>query len=160
MQNFKSIHHMICILWDVQKFNEIWYLRGIELWHLKSSWDWTLVNKIILIEDMTSFNIINCYWLIDWLILLLYCCIHVSVSWNIIGSTFGLLPGQCQAIIWTNTDLLSIRSSATIFGEILTKIMKRSLKTIHLKMLCAKCPFCWLMFFTKSNVCQLISLTY
>ena len=32
--------------------------------------------------------------------------IYVSMNWVIIGSGNGLLPIQCQAIIWTNTGLL------------------------------------------------------
>ena len=36
-----------------------------------------------------------------------------------VGSGKGLFPIQCQAIIQTNADLLSIRPPVTYFGEIL-----------------------------------------
>ena len=44
---------------------------------------------------------------------------HICVSkLTIIGSDNGLLPGQCQAITWTNADILSIGPLVTNFSEI------------------------------------------
>ena len=40
----------------------------------------------------------------------------------LIGSENGLLPSQCQAIIWTNAGLMSIEPLQTYFSEILIKI--------------------------------------
>ena len=40
----------------------------------------------------------------------------------IIGSDIGLLPGRCQAIIWTNAGILSIGILVTNFCEILSGI--------------------------------------
>ena len=41
---------------------------------------------------------------------------------TIIGSDNGLSPGQCQAIIWTNTGILLIGPLGTNFSEILIEI--------------------------------------
>ena len=60
-----------------------------------------------------------------------------------IGSDNGLLPGQRQAIIWTNTGILSIRTSGTKFSEILSEIHTFTFKKMHLKISFAKCrQFC------------------
>ena len=46
-------------------------------------------------------------------------------------------------IIWSNADLLLIRSKGTTFSEISIKIRKFSWKKMHFKMLSAKWgPFC------------------
>ena len=69
---------------------------------------------------------------------------HICVSkLTIIGSDNGLLPGLCQAIIWTNDGILLIRPLGTNFSEILSKIHTFSFKKMHLKTSSAKCrPFC------------------
>ena len=69
---------------------------------------------------------------------------HICVSKLIIIGTYnGLLPGRCQAIIWTNAGILLIRPLGTNFIEILTEINIFSFKKMHLKMSSAKCrPFC------------------
>ena len=41
------------------------------------------------------------------------------IRWIIIGSGNGLSPVRCQAITWTNADLLSIESIGTSFSEIM-----------------------------------------
>ena len=51
---------------------------------------------------------------------------------TIIGSDNGLLPGQCQAIIWTNAWILSIRTLGTNFSDILSKIHIFSFTKMHL----------------------------
>ena len=64
---------------------------------------------------------------------------HVCVSKIfIIGSDNGLSPGQCQAIIWTNAEILVIGPQGTNFNKILIKIHIFSFKIIHLKMLSGK----------------------
>ena len=61
----------------------------------------------------------------------------------IIGSDNGLLPGRCQAIIWTNVGILSIGPLGTNFSEILIEIQTFSFKKMHLKMSSVKqWPFC------------------
>ena len=50
--------------------------------------------------------------------------IYASVQHTNIASDNGLTPIWCQAIIWTNAALLSIRTVGTHFGEILFKIQK------------------------------------
>ena len=61
-----------------------------------------------------------------------------------IGSDNGLPPGECQAIIWNNTGLLSIEPLETNISEIFMGIHTFSFKKLHLKMLLAKWqPFCF-----------------
>ena len=69
---------------------------------------------------------------------------HICIrNLTIIGSDNGLLPGQRQAIIWTNVAILLIGPMGTKFSEILTKIYIYSFKKKHLKMSAGKWqPFC------------------
>ena len=69
---------------------------------------------------------------------------HICVSkLTIIGSDNGLSPGRRQAIIWTNGEILLIRTLGTNFSEILSAICAFSFKKMHLKMSSAKWrPFC------------------
>ena len=63
---------------------------------------------------------------------------HICVSkLTIIGSENGLSPGQRQAIILTNAEILLIRTLGTN-SEILGKIHSFSFKKMHLKMSSAK----------------------
>ena len=50
------------------------------------------------------------------------CLIYASVSKISINSDTGLSHVQRQVIIWTNADLLSIRSQATYFNNVLFEI--------------------------------------
>ena len=60
---------------------------------------------------------------------------HICFSkLTIIGSDNDLLPGRCQAIIWTNASILLIRASGTNFSEILSEINTFSFKKMLLKM--------------------------
>ena len=62
---------------------------------------------------------------------------------TIIGSDNGLAPRQCQAIIWTNAEILLIQPLGTKFMKILIKIHMFSLKKMHSKISSAKWrPFC------------------
>ena len=45
-----------------------------------------------------------------------------SVNWATIGSDIGLLPIQCQAIIWNHADLFSNGPLGTSFSEMPIKI--------------------------------------
>ena len=57
---------------------------------------------------------------------------HICVNkLTIIGSDYGLLPGQRQAIIWTNAGILLIRMLETNFSEILSKIHTFSFKKMN-----------------------------
>ena len=48
---------------------------------------------------------------------------HICVGkLTIIGSDNGLLPGQCQAIIWTDAGILMIGPLGIKFSEILIEI--------------------------------------
>ena len=69
---------------------------------------------------------------------------HICVSKiTIIGSDNGLLPGQCQAIIWSNAGILLIKTSGTNFSEILIEIHISSFNKMHLKISSVTCrPFC------------------
>ena len=62
---------------------------------------------------------------------------------TIIGLDNGLAPERCQAIIWTNDDILLIGHLGTNFSEIWIGIQTFSFKKMHLKMSSAKWrPFC------------------
>ena len=61
---------------------------------------------------------------------------------TIIGSDNGLSPGWCQAIIWTNAELLFNGPLGTTFREILIEIHTFSFKKMHLKMLSVKWRLC------------------
>ena len=73
---------------------------------------------------------------------------------TIIGSDNSLLPGQCQAIIWTNAGILLIGPLETNFSEILIEIHTFSFKKMHLKMLSGKLRPYWvgLNVLTHSNL--------
>ena len=70
---------------------------------------------------------------------------YMSVNRVSIGLYNGLSPIRCQAIILTNSGLLSIAALGTISSEILIKIQNFSFKKINWKMLSAKwktfCPW-------------------
>ena len=60
-----------------------------------------------------------------------------------IGPGNGLSPVQCQAITWTNADLLSIGPLGTNFSAILIETLTFSFKKMCLKISSAKwSPFC------------------
>ena len=60
---------------------------------------------------------------------------HICISkLTIIGWDNGLLPGQCQAIVWTNAGILLIRPLGTNLSEILIKIDIFSFMKMYLKM--------------------------
>ena len=61
-----------------------------------------------------------------------------------IGLDNGLLPGQRQAIIWTNAGILLIGPLRTNFSEILIEIPIFSFKKMHLKESSAKWQPCCL----------------
>ena len=69
---------------------------------------------------------------------------HICIGkLTITGSDNGLSPRRCQAIIWTNADILLIWPLGTMFSEIFIEIQPFSLKKMHLKMSSAKWrPFC------------------
>ena len=60
---------------------------------------------------------------------------HICASkLAITDSENGLLPARHQAIIWTNTGMLLIRTLGTNFSEIWSEIYTFSFKKMHLKM--------------------------
>ena len=65
--------------------------------------------------------------------------INMPVNWVIIDSDNGLAPAWCQAIVWTDVDLLSIGPLGTNFSEIKIKTQNFSTNKIHLKLSSAKC---------------------
>ena len=67
---------------------------------------------------------------------------YALVKHTIIASDSDLSPVWRQAIIWTNTAILSTRPRGYL-SQILFKIQKFAFKKMHFKMLSAKlCPFC------------------
>ena len=74
---------------------------------------------------------------------------HICVGEHAnIGSDIGLSPNWCQAIIWTNAEILLIGPLGTKFSEILIEIHTFSSKKMHLKMLSGK----WRPFALSLNV--------
>ena len=65
-----------------------------------------------------------------------------------IGSDNGLSPSRGQVIIWTNAEIVLIRTLVTNFSEIISGIHTFLYKTIHLKMSSAK----WRRFCLGVNV--------
>ena len=60
---------------------------------------------------------------------------HICVrKLTIIGSDDGLLPGQRQAIIWTNAGILIFGPLGSYFCEIVIEIDTFSFKKMHLKL--------------------------
>ena len=88
---------------------------------------------------------------------------HICVNkLTSIGSGNGLSPGRRQAIIWTNSGILLIRTLGTIFSEILIEIYMFPFTKMHLKMSSGKWqPFCLglnvLTSFYVMNICCLAS---
>ena len=68
---------------------------------------------------------------------------HICIcKLTIISSGNGLLPGQCQAIIWINAGILWIGPLGTNFSEIVMRIHTFSFRKLHLKMSVKSRPFC------------------
>ena len=64
---------------------------------------------------------------------------HICIGkLTVIGWDNGLLPGRCQAIIWTNAGILLIGTLGIYFSEILCKIYTFSFMKMHLNMSSAK----------------------
>ena len=60
---------------------------------------------------------------------------HICVSkLTIIGSDHGLSPGRCQAMIWTNAEILLMGPLGTKFSEIFIEMHTFSFKKMYLKM--------------------------
>ena len=60
---------------------------------------------------------------------------HICVSkQTIIGSDNGVLSSRRQIIIWTNVEILLIRTLGTNFSKIFSEIHKFSFRKIHFKM--------------------------
>ena len=74
---------------------------------------------------------------------------HICISTlTIIGSDNGLLPGWCQAIIWTITGILLIAPLGTNFNEILVEIYTFLFREMHSKISSGK----WWQFYLGLNV--------
>ena len=69
---------------------------------------------------------------------------HICINnLTIFGTGNSLLRGWCQAIIWTNAEILSIKPQGTNFREILCEIHTFSFNKMHSKRTSAKWwPFC------------------
>ena len=78
-------------------------------------------------------------------------CIYASINYANIVSDNSLSPGRRQAIIWTNTGLLSFEPLWTKFSAILVKI-QFSFDKMHAKISSAKwLPFCLSLNVLNSN---------
>ena len=68
---------------------------------------------------------------------------HISVSkLTTIGSGYGLSPGRCQAIIWTNAAILLNRTLGKKLQWFFSEIHTFSFKKMHLKMSAKWRQFC------------------
>ena len=68
---------------------------------------------------------------------------YTASKLNIIGSDNGLSPGRHQAIIWTNAEILFIRTLGTNDSEILSEMHTFSFMKMQLEMSSVKWrPFC------------------
>ena len=107
--------------------------------------------KYIVLPTL-GFKLLN-YWGLETHICIIKTCHHWLTHWGrmthicvcnltIIGS-YGLLPGRCQAIIWTSGGILLIGPLGMNYSEILNRIQTFSYKKMQLKMSSAKWhPFC------------------
>ena len=112
---------------------EIWYL--LLLWHLYGTNTLNLIwYSIQWMQPVNIASILTLWGRVT----------HICVgNLSIFGSDNGLSPGRRQAIIWTNTIILSIGTLATNFNEISIGIQTFSFKKMHFKMSSAKWrPFC------------------
>ena len=66
--------------------------------------------------------------------------IYASMNWISTGSNSGLSPKRCQAITWTNGDLLPIRPSGTNLRENQMKIRRIHFKNAFEKVVCKMVP--------------------
>ena len=92
--------------------------------------------------NQATSHYLNQWWLFYWRIYaslglneLTQWVMHMWVNkLTIIVSDNGLLPGQCQAIIWTNAGILLIGPLGTNFSEILIEIYTFLCKKMRLNM--------------------------
>ena len=135
LQNIDSRYPIICLQsYDMGVYSDV------EVWYKFYLIHWNAICNILLYWTQFSY-----VWYI-WLTLLLIDAEwrrYASVKHTIIASDICLSPFWCQAIIWTNAAILSIRHRRTYFSEFLFKIQKLSFKDINLKMLSVEWrPFC------------------
>ena len=112
LMNLRS-HKITCNDTDVDNL----VVSGIYLWGRfacclmpvpgKSSWLLLCIDKCALVPILLIVG--------EWRI---YASLHTWLNWLIIGSGNGLSPVRCQAITWTNDDLLLIGPSWTALSEI------------------------------------------
>ena len=133
--------------WDSQfqnpKLNTVWLSDAKWCWwSLSKLFRWWIVTSLVPNHYLNQcwLNINEAWWHLthwDWVT-------HICISkLTTIGSDNGLSPGQCQAITWNSTGILSIRPLQANISEILIGIQTFSFKKIHLKMSSAKWhPFC------------------
>ena len=100
---------------------------------------------------LSPYGVTRSQW-VNWSPLMLHTCIgELGQHW----SCNGLLPAHCQAITWTNADLLLIGPLGTNFREIWIKMWNFSLVKIHSKKSSTK----WQSFCQGGNELR-IELTY
>ena len=109
------------------------------------------------------FPSLTCHWISGWWV----CYTTALTHWGqvthiciskiiIIGSDYGLLPGRCQAIIWTNAGTLLTAHLGINFSEILIEINTFSSNKMHMKMLSAK----WRLFYLGLNRLMLFLVSF
>ena len=117
------------------------------------SWLWMLQVVTWIDCYLCWCNVISRKWVFNliWWLWYIYCLtnlplvLHICVGLRVsISSGNGLSPVRCQAITWTNADLLSIGPLGTNFSEIQIEIENISFMKMHVKMSSSKWrTFCY-----------------
>ena len=127
--------NVITIELGMENFSEIWSVRWTLQLFKHCFWKITCSPGAPFTKKLGKLLLSLTHW--GWVT-------HICIGkLTIIGSDNGLLPGQRQAIIWTNDGILLNGLPGTNFKDILIEIHTFSFKKIHFKMSCEKWrPFC------------------
>ena len=90
---------------------------------------------LLSIEELKFKNVAKCKYMLNSLRPS-----EAHIHWQTDHQDNGLLPGRCQAIIWTSTGILLLGPWRTNFSETVIKIQTISFKKMHLKMLSVQWP--------------------
>ena len=138
------IHHLnqgwLIVKWSITNKRLVKFWLKYKYFHSRKNIWKCLLEKCCFVPASTC-----CYMtsIVFWVNSLRPSDVYLNLYITIIGSGNGLLPGWCQAIIWTNAGILLIGPPGTNFSEIFINIHTFSFKKIHLKMVSGKWrPFC------------------
>ena len=144
--DFSLLKHTLIRVYSKIVFNHVFreiaklFCYHFWYWHILQTWCWPFIClylieytrlNCVLVNEIIAISYGLCVWagrnLLPWMP-----CIslthwgrvtHICVNkLTIIGSDNGLPPGRRQAIIWTNSEILLIRTLGTNFSETIGKI--------------------------------------